>query len=213
MVAGNCGFTIAPCRPEHRELIGKTLQHVEDMNLEPLKAGIPWDFETFPEYLDSVARHGSVLNYAAYVGHTAVRLFVMGDAGYERAATEDELAAMARWCARRSRRARRASRPTSAPTHQRRGWAPGPVQTRRHPRDGGARHPAARPRSRRRRLTPGERVKHPEIYELQKRIGRPFTWTALLTRRGATFAQDMAAYTKEQQAEGAEVYPQVTCGR
>ena len=49
VVAGNCGFTIAPCRPEHRELIGRTLQHVEDMNLATLQAGIPWDFETFPE--------------------------------------------------------------------------------------------------------------------------------------------------------------------
>ncbi len=52
VVAGNCGFSIAPCRPEHRELIGRTLQHVEDMSLPTLQAGIPWDFETFPEYLD-----------------------------------------------------------------------------------------------------------------------------------------------------------------
>ena len=54
VVAGNCGFSIAPCRPEHRELLARTLQHVEDMNLATLEAGIPWDFETFPEYLDSV---------------------------------------------------------------------------------------------------------------------------------------------------------------
>src|SRR3954466_5721860 len=47
VVAGNCGFTIAPCRPEHRDLIGKTLQNVEDMNLATLQAGIPWEFETF----------------------------------------------------------------------------------------------------------------------------------------------------------------------
>src|SRR5436190_10783893 len=54
VVAGNCGFSIAPCRPEHRGLIGRTLQHVEDMSLPTLEAGIPWDFESFPEYLDSV---------------------------------------------------------------------------------------------------------------------------------------------------------------
>jgi N-acyl-D-aspartate/D-glutamate deacylase len=60
-------------------------------------------------------------------------------------------------------------------------------------------------------FTPGERVTHPEVYELQTRIGRPFTWTAMLTRRGSTFAQDMAAYTAEQRAQGVDVWPQVTC--
>src|SRR3954462_1000925 len=95
VVAGNCGFTIAPCRPEHRGLIARTLHHVEEMSLPTLQAGIPWDFETFPEYLDSVERHGSVLNFTAYVGHTAVRLYVMGDDGYERQPTDEELARMA----------------------------------------------------------------------------------------------------------------------
>ena len=90
------------------------------MSLPTLEAGIPWDFESFPEYLDSVERHGTVLNYTAYVGHTAVRLFVMGDDGYERAATDDELARMARRRARGGRRGRRrvrvelARRPTTA---------------------------------------------------------------------------------------------------
>ena len=93
VVAGNCGFSIAPCRAEHRSLIGRTLQHVEDMSLSTLEAGIPWEFETFPEYLDTVERHGTALNFTAYVGHTAVRLFVMGDEGYEREQpTDDELA-------------------------------------------------------------------------------------------------------------------------
>ena len=91
VVAGNCGFSIAPCRPEHRDLLARTLQHVEDMNLDTLAAGIPWDFETFPEYLDSVARHGTALNYAVYIGHTALRLFVMGEEGYDRDPTGDEL--------------------------------------------------------------------------------------------------------------------------
>ncbi len=71
VVAGNCGFSIAPCRPEHRDLLARTLMHVEDMDIDTLAAGIPWDFETFPEYLDSVGRHGTALNYGVYVGHTA----------------------------------------------------------------------------------------------------------------------------------------------
>jgi len=211
VVAGNCGFTIAPCRPEHRELIGKTLQHVEDMNLDTLRAGIPWDFETFPEYLDSVARHGTVLNYGAYIGHTALRLYVMGDDGYEREATEDELAAMAGVVREALLAGAVGFASTSAPTHNGEGGRPVPSRIadiremealvtplRELGRGVGA-------------FTPGDRVKHPEVYELQKRIGRPFTWTALLTRRGTTFAQDMAAYTAQQQADGVRVYPQITC--
>src|SRR6266446_4692601 len=85
VVAGNCGFSIAPCRPEHRGLIGRTLQHVEDMSADTLFEGVPWtDFETFPQYFDAIERRGTLLNYACYVGHTAVRIFVMGEAGYEK---------------------------------------------------------------------------------------------------------------------------------
>ena len=51
------------------------------MNPASLIAGIPWDFETFPEYLGSIERHGTMLNFAAYIGHTPLRLYVMGDRG------------------------------------------------------------------------------------------------------------------------------------
>src|SRR3984893_15043962 len=94
VVAGNCGFSIAPTRAEHHELIARTLENVEDMDVAALAAGIPWDFETFPEYLDSVQRRGVTLNFAAYVGHTALRLFAMGDDAYERVATAEELLRM-----------------------------------------------------------------------------------------------------------------------
>jgi N-acyl-D-amino-acid deacylase len=94
VVAGNCGFSIAPTRTEHREVIVRTLEQVEDMDVVALTAGIPWDFHTFPEYLDSVGRHGLGLNFAAYIGHTALRLYVMGDEAYERTATAQEIETM-----------------------------------------------------------------------------------------------------------------------
>ncbi|MGY8737338.1 MAG: amidohydrolase family protein, partial [bacterium] len=94
VVAGNCGFTIAPTREKDRETIALTLEKVEDMNPASLMEGIPWDFETFPEYLASVERRGTLLNFSAYVGHTALRIFHMGDDAYEREATEAELNAM-----------------------------------------------------------------------------------------------------------------------
>src|SRR5580658_10654890 len=77
VVAGNCGFSIAPIRPDGVALLARTLQHVEDMSFDTLSVGVPWgEFETFTEYLDAVARGGTALNYACYVGHTAVRLYV-----------------------------------------------------------------------------------------------------------------------------------------
>ena len=95
VIAGNCGFSIAPCGPDGAGILGRTLQHVEDMSLDTLVAGVPWDeFEDFGQYLDAVERRGVGLNYGCYVGHTAVRLFVMGEDAYERAATEAEIATM-----------------------------------------------------------------------------------------------------------------------
>src|SRR4029077_14119462 len=77
-----------------RDTIVHTLENVEDMDPATLVAGITWDFETFPEYLDSVQRRGTVLNFTAYAGHSAMRLYVMGEAAYERAATPDEIERM-----------------------------------------------------------------------------------------------------------------------
>ncbi len=95
VIAGNCGFSIAPLRPNAVELLAHTLQHVEDMSFDTLAVGVPWDeFETFGQYLDAVERHGVTLNFGCYVGHTAVRLYVMGEDAYERVATADEIARM-----------------------------------------------------------------------------------------------------------------------
>jgi hypothetical protein len=91
VVAGNCGFSIAPTMPERRMQIARTLEKVEDMDVESLAAGIPWDFTTFPEYLASVGAKGSALNFAAYIGHTPLRIYVMGDEASSRTATPEEV--------------------------------------------------------------------------------------------------------------------------
>jgi len=94
VVMGNCGFSIAPCRPDDRELLMRMLLYVEGMPTEALRAGIHWEWETFPEYLDTLARWRPGLNVAVFVGHAAIRYYVMGAAATERAATADELARM-----------------------------------------------------------------------------------------------------------------------
>jgi len=211
VVAGNCGFSIAPCRPEHRGLIGRTLMHVEDMSLPTLEAGIPWDFETFPEYLDSVARHGCVLNFTAYVGHTAIRLYVMGDDGYERDATEDELARMADVVREAVAAGAAGVASSSAQTHNGDGGRPVPSRLAGFAEYEALYSPMGELGRGVGAVTPGERFTHPEAYELQRRVGRPFTWTALLTIKGSPFASDMAAMNARERATGADVWPQITC--
>jgi N-acyl-D-aspartate/D-glutamate deacylase len=94
-VLGNCGFTIAPCKPGDRDLTMRHLTHVEGMSLDALRAGIRWEFESFPQYLDMLARQGVGPNVACFAGHSAIRTFVMGADATERTASDDEIARMA----------------------------------------------------------------------------------------------------------------------
>ena len=91
---GNCGFTIAPCRPEHRELTLRNLNRVAGMSLDALMTGIDWDFESYPEYLDCLESKGVVPNVASYCGHSSLRTWVLGEEASERAATPDEVVQM-----------------------------------------------------------------------------------------------------------------------
>jgi N-acyl-D-aspartate/D-glutamate deacylase len=91
---GNCGFTIAPCRPADREIVMRNLTQVEGMSLEVLREGIRWDFESVPQYLDALERRGCAINIGAFVGHSAVRTYVMGTQATQRAATSGEISAM-----------------------------------------------------------------------------------------------------------------------
>jgi len=93
-IIGNCGFTIAPCRPADRELIMRNLTQVEGMALEVLRAGTRWGFETVPEFFDMLERQGVALNVAGFVGHSSVRTYVMGEDAPRRAATAAEVAKM-----------------------------------------------------------------------------------------------------------------------
>ena len=94
-VIGNCGFTIAPCRAQDRELTMRNLTQVEGMSLEVLRRGIRWEFETFAEYLAQLRRQRSAVNLAAYVGHSSVRTWVMGADANRREASATEIGAMA----------------------------------------------------------------------------------------------------------------------
>jgi N-acyl-D-aspartate/D-glutamate deacylase len=94
IVIGNCGFTIAPCKKRDRDLTMRNLTHVEGMSLDALRAGIRWDFESFADYLAMIERSGVGPNVAAFVGHSSLRTYVLGEDASRRAATADEVAAM-----------------------------------------------------------------------------------------------------------------------
>ncbi len=211
VVAGNCGFSIAPCRPEHRALLARTLQHVEDMNLATLEAGIPWDFETFPQYLDSVARHGTALNYGVYVGHTAVRLFVMGEDGYERETpTDAELAQMQAVVRDAMNAGAMGFATSSSATHNGDGGRPVPSRLASRAELEALLEPLHDLNKGVAALLPGERIKHADVHEIQQRLGRPLTWTALLTIKGFPWHEDIIRDNDAARAGGGEVWPQVS---
>ena len=95
VIMGNCGFALAPCRPEEREWFARCLTAVEDIPTEAMLTGIDWMWETFPEYLANVDRLPKAINYGAYIGHSALRMYVMGKRALSEVATEDDLARMA----------------------------------------------------------------------------------------------------------------------
>jgi N-acyl-D-amino-acid deacylase len=96
VVMGNCGFTLAPCAVENKHMVVRNLQRAEDISPEAMEAGIKWSWTTYPEFLDTLEALPKGINYSGYVGHSAIRTFVMGERAFESQATEAELQAMER---------------------------------------------------------------------------------------------------------------------
>ena len=94
VIMGNCGFALAPCPPDQREWFARCLSAVEDIPLESMLCGIDWNWETFPEYLATVDKLPKALNYGAYIGHSALRMYTMGQRALSEAATDDDVARM-----------------------------------------------------------------------------------------------------------------------
>jgi len=90
VVMGNCGVGIAPCKPAAREIAMRDLVNVEAIPFEVLQAGITWDWETFPQYLDAAQRRKPSLNLAFLAPLTPFRHYVMGEASLERSASAQE---------------------------------------------------------------------------------------------------------------------------
>ena len=96
VVMGNCGFSLAPCGEKEKQLVMRNLERAEDIAPEAMEAGIKWTWESFPEYLDAVDRTPKGINYAAYIGHSALRTYVMGERAFSREANGEDIDAMKR---------------------------------------------------------------------------------------------------------------------
>ncbi|MCG8547582.1 MAG: amidohydrolase family protein, partial [Alphaproteobacteria bacterium] len=92
VVMGNCGFTLAPCREAEADLVFRNLERAEDISRDAMQQGIEWRWETYADYLDVIDSLPKGINYAGYVGHSALRTYVMGERAFEAEATEDDLA-------------------------------------------------------------------------------------------------------------------------
>lgn len=220
VVIGNCGFTIAPCHPSDRELLMQMLLYVEGMPTAALAAGIRWEWESFPEYLSALRRWQPALNVAAFVGHSALRYYVMRDAATHRPATENELSAMKQLVGEAMTAGAWGFSSSESPTHF---FGDGtPVPSRVAPREefhalGSAlapfRHGVIEIAPRNLLGTAADKIQDQHFYAtVAEASGKLVTWAPLLHNpfepEGALRVIDDAA---ELQARGLKVVPQVGC--
>jgi N-acyl-D-amino-acid deacylase len=95
VVMGNCGFTLAPCRESEADMVFRNLERAEDISRDAMLAGIKWRWETFPQFLDVLDSLPKGINYSGYIGHCALRTYVMGQRAFTEEASEDEIKTMA----------------------------------------------------------------------------------------------------------------------
>jgi N-acyl-D-aspartate/D-glutamate deacylase len=211
VVMGNCGFSVAPTRPEHRDLIMRTLENVEGMSVDALRAGLgdDWGFESFPEYLDAVDDRGCAVNVAALIGHTALRMYVLGEESVSRDATPEEIAAQ-RDLLREALEAGALGFATSkASTHV--GYDGNPVPSRMaDPEEiftiaqalGEVPNAVMQ-------ATVGRGLTHDEFARIAESTGKNVSWTALLSGVPKQDYREELRRAAEIQARGLPVYPQV----
>ena len=213
-VMGSCGFGVAPTRPAGRSLILRTLERVEAMSLAALEAGIgpDWPFETFPQYLDAIEARGTAINTAVMIGHTPMRLYVMGEEAVERHATGAEVAQMRGIVSEGLRAGAIAFATSVSPVHV--GFDGKPVPSRmasfdeltelaRGVRDAGS------------GIIHYNILREPDFaaFEtLQRESGATLCWTALLAgQRGPGGHRDTLARSAALVARGLPIYPQTAC--
>ena len=214
VVFGNCGFSIAPTHRHDREVIMRTLENVEGIDLDCMREGLgpEWGFETFPEYLDVIERRDKLINMVALVGHSPVRQYVMGADASERVATDDEVRAMRAIVDEALDVGAVGFSTSGSPTHIGAGGKPVPSRfaDRNEVFELAAalkgRDPAIF------MCTIGPELSFPEMREIAVDTGRPVTFGAILADLGGPGRhRSLMARVDAIQQDGLEVIPQVSC--
>lgn len=211
-VIGNCGFAIAPCRPGDRETTMRTLMKVEGMSFDAMNAGITWQFETFPEYLDHLERCNPSLNVAALLGHSSLRQWVMGADAQRRAAAADEVGRMADLVREAMRAGAIGFASSTAEAHVGDGGLPVPSRlaaldeikalTRAMGESGRGLF----------EITIGSGTSLDDLADIWRGSGRPVVWAAFFHRDDRPESTPMRlAITEGFARDGVEVRPQVSC--
>ena len=213
-ILGNCGFGLAPALPEHRDLIVRTLEKVEGMSATALRTGLgqDWPFETFPEYMEAIARGGIAINVGVLVGHTPTRIRAMGAEAADRTATGDEVAAMRRIVEDALAAGAMGFATSITPLHV--GYDGKPVPSRLAAFDeiltlAGALADTGRGLT---QIAVGGEVPFDAFVRIVEASGRPLTWTALLTRASQPgLHREHQRRSAELLAGGHAIVPQVSC--
>ncbi|MFZ5930752.1 MAG: N-acyl-D-amino-acid deacylase family protein [Pseudomonadota bacterium] len=216
VVVGNCGFGIAPTRPEHRLLIAETLENVEGMSVNALKAGLgaDWGFETFPQYLDAIERKGIAINMGVLLGHTPVRMYVMGEDATEREATPGEIVKMRALVAEGMEAGAIGFATSKAATHVGFRGKPVPSRLAGHDEMMSLMGVLGDMQKGMIQITIGKGLSYKEFAEISEATGRRISWTALLSGAnigGGGSHKDQLRKSEELIASGHDVVPQVTC--
>jgi len=213
VVAGSCGYSIAPTKAADRASLIRTLDKVEDMRVATLEAGIDWDFETYGEYLDVVQQRGLAVNFGGYVGHTAVRLYVMGQDAYEREAAAEEVDQMKAAVAEAINGGALGFSTDRAGFHLGDGGRPVPSIAASQEETEALIGVTAEIGRGVVHVAPGENYRW--VYDFQPKLGRRLNWSSILTYPAA--ASSRADYRTKLadhlagRAAGADVWVQVTC--
>jgi N-acyl-D-aspartate/D-glutamate deacylase len=214
VVIGNCGFGIAPTRPEHRDLMLRTLENVEGMSLDALRAGVgdDWPFETFPEFLDAIDDLGTVINVGALLGHTPLRMYVMGEESTEREATDDETRTMRRILAEGLGAGALGFATSQSVTHVGYEGRPVPSRAASLAEIASLASCLGEAGTGLMQATLGRGFFMKEFAEICRQTGRPISFTALLAGMlGPDGHRGILEQSGELQEQGIDVIPQVAC--
>ena len=214
VVMGNCGVGFAPSRPEHRQLMIKLMEGVEDIPEVVMAEGVPFNWETFPEYLDALEQRESDIDFAAQLPHSPLRVYVMGERGANlEPPTEEDLAEMRRLTAEAVEAGALGVTTSRSYAHQFRDGRPAPsvksedqevLALAQGLRDAGKGVFQMVPSY---DVTAAERMDL--LDDIARTSGRPVSFTFMQTPNGEGDWQEMVARLESSKKEGLEVRGQI----